>query len=77
MTRRLPPAGVLLKLSNHDVWAVLATHAREVRDEIERLENGDIWASGTTRAKALTNARRRLRRVYRVADEFGVGVGQP
>ncbi len=74
----LPRASVLVKLGDHDRWAVLDAHARAVNEQIVGLTNGHMWTTGgLTKTQALGNLRRQLKRVYRVAGEFGCNVEQP
>ncbi|MCV0394369.1 MAG: hypothetical protein K5872_15985 [Rhizobiaceae bacterium] len=69
---RLPSADQFAKLGTNQA-AVLEWHLRQIQDEIVGLKDGYIWTTnGLTKARALRNARRRLKRLEKLAPSSAI-----
>lgn len=75
---RLPTRKTLEAMSSSNRWSMLAAIAKDLRDEVNGLQSEAImiW-DGTSRARVTRNSRRKLARVYEVAQHFGDYVGEP
>lgn len=75
---KLPSYSQLAAMSVLDRSNNLAYIAGNLRIELERFDNGEITMfNGQRLSDARRNTRRKLDRVYKRADEFGIYVGQP
>jgi hypothetical protein len=74
MTSRLPSARELDRLSAGDQFQVLGAWERQLLAVRDGLLSGAVYPVCSNRRAALAASRARLRRLYALADEFGIGL---
>lgn len=74
---RLPSSKTLEAMPQSNRHEILSVFARDVQYELDGLQSGAIVMAGSaSRREAIKNAKRRLARVYKAADRYGLYVGQ-
>lgn len=70
---RIPSVEILLNMSAYDRFTMLGICYKEITTEREQILSGYIMPWGkTTRRHLLDSNRKRLKRITRLCDEFGM-----